>query len=473
MRKLAAALLLGLLACGGLEPIADADLPALLDDLGSDDPARIEAAATRIEAHEDVRFIAPLIELLRASQLGTHAQTGYDRRVVALERLSGELLGADWLGWTRWYADQDIPLIPGFTSFKGALYAAFDPGYAGLLSDDPPPRIRIEAIQWRGTQLDDAAALDDPRVETADQADWLEPGEPVAGIEIDGLARAYPMRILDWHEIVNDTLADRSISLFHAPLYGAVRAFDARFEGEVRRFSSAGLLYESNTLVFDRGTRSVWLKLSGQPVMGELSRHAEGLTPLPVVISTWDEWRLRHPESTVVSIATGHDRVYRGGNPYGGYYQSPLLLFPIRTLRPDFSHKERVFGLRIDGFSKAWPLSQLVGAGVLNDAIGKEGVVLVANEGRIEVEGDSELAGAVRYDAGGAVRAYATGQIERPEFDRGPDERSLVDGDGGVWRITEVALIGPDGRTFPRLPGVLAYWFGWQSVHPDTLVYAP
>nr|MDJ0786987.1 DUF3179 domain-containing (seleno)protein [Myxococcota bacterium] len=393
----------------------------MLDDLRSGELSRIESAAARIEAREDARFIAPLIELLHASQLGTHSQVGYDRRVIALERLSGQRLGADWLGWRRWYADQQIPLVPGFTRFKGALYAAHDPRYVELLHDHPPPRIRIETIQWRGVQMDGVPALDQPVVEAAAAVDWLLPGEPVAGLAIDGEARAYPLRILDWHEVVNDRIGERAVVLFHGPLYGAVTAFDASHAGMPRRFSSAGLLYESNTLVYDRESKSVWLKLSGQPVMGELAGSETALEPLPLVITTWDEWRLRHPESRVLSIRTGHDRLYQLGNPYGGYYQSPLLLFPLHALRPDVTFKERVFGMTRSGESKAWPLGTLVRDGVVNDAIGEERVVLVANEGRIEVTGESELAGEVSYDAGGAVRAYlAAGH----RFDRGPDERS-------------------------------------------------
>ena len=390
--------------------------------------------------------------------------------MVALERLSGQGLGADWLGWVRWYDDQELAPPPGFTAFKGALYAAFDPGYAELLRDDPSPRIRIEAIQWRGIAIDGVPTLDTPRVESAEQASWLLPGEPVVGVEIEGRARAYPVRILDWHEVVNDTLGGRRICLFNGALYGAVQVFDARFGGVAREFASAGLIYESNTLVLDRGTRSLWVELSGRPVVGELAAQDDGLESIPSVVSTWGEWLMRHPDSSVLSIATGHDRVYQPGNPYGGYYQSSLLLFPIRALRDDLPHKERVFGVERGGRAKAFAVGSLVQAGVLNDAIGDEALVLVANEGRIQVEGESELAGPVVYDAGAAVRAY---RAEGHRFDRGPDERSLVDEAGGVWRITEPSLIGPQGEKLPRLAGSLVYWFGWQSVHPETLVYVP
>jgi len=102
---------------------------------------------------------------------------------------------------------------------------------------------------------------------------------------------------------------------------------------------------------------------------------------------------------------------------------------------------------------------------VTNDRLGDEGIVLVANSGRIEVEGFNQRVGPVRYDAGGTVRAYAT---EGEGFKLGPDEETLTDAQGGSWRITEEALVGPEGQRAPRRPGTLAYWFAWQAFHPQT-----
>jgi hypothetical protein len=171
----------------------------------------------------------------------------------------------------------------------------------------------------------------------------------------------------------------------------------------------------------------------------------------------------------VLSLDTGHERPYVPGTPYGSYFQSSQKMFPALERRRELPTKERVFGLLAGDAAKAWPLRKLTDARVTNDALGAAGVVLVALEGRVRVAGQSRDAGRVEYEAGGAVRAYQRGG---GEFSLGPDDATLRDAAGVVWRIEEDALVGPDGARAPRLPGTLAYWFAWQAFHPDTLVDA-
>jgi hypothetical protein len=155
--------------------------------------------------------------------------------------------------------------------------------------------------------------------------------------------------------------------------------------------------------------------------------------------------------------------------PYGSYFQSAQKMFPALERRRELPTKERVFGLLEGDVAKAWPLRKLADARVTNDAIGEARVVLVALEGRVRVAGERRGAGRVEYEAGGAVRAYRRGERE---FSPGPDDATLRDERGAVWRIEEEALVGPDGTRAPRLPGTLAYWFAWQAFHPETLVDA-
>jgi hypothetical protein len=156
--------------------------------------------------------------------------------------------------------------------------------------------------------------------------------------------------------------------------------------------------------------------------------------------------------------------------PYGPYFQSPNKMFPAPETRDELATKERVFGLVYEGVAKAWPLETLTEARVTNGQIGRSGVVLIAVDGRVEVDGRGPEGGAVRYEAGGAVRAYLRGERE---FSLGPDEGTLRDASGAVWRIEEEILLGPDQVRTERLPGTLAYWFAWQAFHPDTAVDVP
>jgi hypothetical protein len=451
-------------------PIPDAELPALYAALTDGDTAAEEQAVAKIAAAEDQRFVAVLLELLRAGQMGIGGRAGYNQRLIALERLTGKALGGDWFGWAEWYASTDLAPPPGFASWKGSLWSRIDPRFEALLRDEHPVRIRVEEVDWAGVRFDGVPALDQPAHVAADAADWLAAGEPVVGVAVGGAARAYPLRILDWHELVNDTLGGVPLVVSYCPLSGAAIAYDALSAAGPRSFVSSGLLLRSNKLMLDRGTETLWSQLDGRPVLGPLAADGAALAPLPAVVTSFRAWRKRHPETTVLSLTTGHERPYVPGIPYGAYYQSPQKLSPALERRRELPSKERVFALIEGGVAKAWPLRKLVDLYVANDTLGETGVVLVALEGRLRVEGRSREGGPVTYEAGGAVRAYGRGERE---FGLGADDATLRDAGGAVWRIEEEALVGPDGATAPRLPGTLAYWFAWQAFHPDTLVDAP
>ena len=461
-----------LLACGHAEapsqPIPDAELPALYAALTDGDTAAQEQAVAKLEAARDRRFVPVLLELLRAGQMGIAGRAGYNQRMIALERLSGQSLGGDWFAWAEWYEGRDLAPPPGFASWKGKLWTRLDPAFGELLRDEQPARIRVAEIDWAGVKLDGVPALDAPVHVAPAGAPWLEDGEPVVGVAIGDEARAYPLRILDWHELVNDRLGGVPFALVYCTLSGSAVAYDARRDGaEPFLFSTSGLLHRSNKLMLDRGTRTLWSQLTGRAVLGPLAAEDRALAPLPAVVTSWQAWRKRHPDTTVLSIETGHERPYLPGLPYGSYYQSPSKLFPALETREELPTKERVYGLAQGGAAKAWPLAELVAQRVTNDALGGEPVVLVADEGRIEVEARSQSAKFLRYEAGGAVRAYARGDAE---FSLGADDATLRDAAGGVWQLGEDALVGPHGERAARIPGTLAYWFAWQAFHPDTAV---
>jgi hypothetical protein len=447
-------------------PIPDAEIAGLYEALTDGDTAAEEAAIARIEAAEDRRFVPVLLELVRAGQLGIAGRAGYNQRMIALERLTGQALGGDWFSWAEWYEGSDLAPPPGFAGWKGRLWTRIDPGFGALLRDELPARIRIEEIDWGGARMEGVPALDDPAHVAAADADWLEDEEPVVGVAVGGEARAYPVRILDWHELVNDRLGGVPFTVAACTLGGSALAYDARRAGaEPLRFASSGLLHRSNKLMLDRETRTLWNQLTGRAVVGPLAAEERTLPLLPAVVTSWEAWRTWHPATTVLSLDTGHDRPYAPGRPYASYYASKQKMFPARERRTELPTKERVYGLRRNGDAKAWPLTGLVRALVTNDALGEEPIVLVAFEGRIQVASRDPENHFLRYEAGGAVRAYQRGAAE---FVRGADTQSLRDAAGGVWRIEEDALVGPAGERLPRLPGTLAYWFAWQAFHPDT-----
>ena len=166
------------------------------------------------------------------------------------------------------------------------------------------------------------------------------------------------------------------------------------------------------------------------------------LNIMPVVTTTWGQWRAQHPDSKVLAPDTGFARDYTPNSAYGDYFSSPNLMFPALTPDERLDQKDQVFGLRISGAEKAWPLTSFTGGRVINDRIGTVNLVVV---------GDA---------ASRSVRAYRSGGRQ---FEKLNDDLKLIAHNGQSWKVSESDLIGPDGETLSRLPGHLPYWFAWSN----------
>jgi hypothetical protein len=212
------------------------------------------------------------------------------------------------------------------------------------------------------------------------------------------------------------------------------------------------LLFRSNKLMYDHQTNSLWNHLRGEPVVGPLARAGIRLTVLPVVVTSWREWRTEHPDTTVLDIQTGHARDYAPGRPYGRYFASPDTMFPVSPRSDQLRTKDLVFAVRLGAAHKVYPLDTLRHASVVNDRVGTTNVLVLG-------------------DAGGrSARAYERGAIS---FDAGATPGELVErATGRRWRVEEERLIQPETRrTLPRLGGHVVYWFGWYAFYPDAEVY--
>jgi len=425
-----------------------------------------EAVDTILDA-KDARFIAVFIELMRANQIGLLQGAGYNAHIEALEALSGQSLGDDWPAWVEWYGATSLTPPPGFTGWKGKVLGGIDPQFEEFLRDDLPSVVRVEEIQWGGVVVDGIPALNNATMIPADEARYLKPHEPVFGVSINGDHRAYPLRILDWHEMANDVVGGVPLSLAYCTLCGAGIAFDGRASnGETYTFGSSGFLFRSNKLMYDHQTRTLWNQITGEPVLGELVGKSIKLELLPVVVTSWEPWLTQHPDTLVLDINTGYQRPYDPGAAYGTYFASDETMFPVWQRSKLLETKDRIYALQVDGIPKAYPLEILIEEQVVNDVIGQTSVVLIASRGDITITVPTDLT--TSYNAGGEVRAY---DREEETFHPGPDDSTVLDSAGRVWQVTEEALVGPDGELAPRLNGHLAYWFGWYSFFPNTLLY--
>ena len=385
-----------------------------------------------------------------------------DRLLRALQRLARARIGRDWKAWTEWQeTHSEIRPFDGFDAFKADVLAGIDPNFRDFLHRGVKHEIRLEEIVWGGVTKDGIPALTNPKHIPAAEADYLTDRELVFGVSLNGDARAYPLRILDWHEMFNDVVGGVPVSLAYCTLCGSGILFDARVPGrrEPFVFGSSGLLYRSNKLMYDDQTESLWNQFTGRPVVGELTGSGIELRVLPVVITSWESWRADHPDTTALSLDTGYQRDYRPGRPYGEYFASPELMFPVVVRDRRLDPKDRIFALRSGETQMAWALSLFEGGAVLHDRVRDLDLVLV---------GDAETE---------TVRAYGSGGRRFTRAAEG--DGVLVDEAGGRWRITEAALAPVDGvdsaapAPLPRLPGHIAYWFAWASYIEDRPLRAP
>ena len=407
--------------------------------LGTDGELRDSLAALRARGNPDAA--AAMILALRYRRYAAVELS------AALEDITGhEALG--WFDWMVWQeATPKIEPHASFTELKLELFRSLDPNFLRFFRNDwavpGKMKVRLEEITWGGVAVDGIPALDHPKLIAAADADDLLDGDLVFGVEINGDARAYPLRIMGWHEMFNEVIGGVPVALAYCTLCGSGILFETQIEGRERPFifGSSGLLYRSNKLMFDRQTDSLWNQFTGQPVVGPLVDSGIQLKVLPVVISSWARWRESHPETRVLSLDTGYRRDYGSGVVYADYFASRDLMFPTRVNETQLQKKDYVFGIRSVAAAKAWPLEVFTGGAVINDAVGLRQVVLI---------GDAETRTVRAYDRGGRM-FEATAEGNRL---RGP---------GGLWEVAEEMLVGPDGTRLSRVPGHVAYWFAWDG----------
>lgn len=441
MRKWIAAGLLALLPLSSVvaqQPAKPADLATVGFDLFSQRAATRDRALERLAASGRADVAPVLIMALR------FAPEPFAARLVAtLEKLTGASPGRDWHDWMLWQERHDGGTVQGFARLQARVFQLIDPSFRVFLDGEKQHEIRLEEITWGGVPKDGIPALTNPKLVAADAATYLGADDLVFGVAIEGDVRAYPLRILDWHEMFNDVVGGVPVSLAYCTLCGSGILFETRVEGRKGHFvfGSSGFLYRSNKLMYDSETHSLWNQFTGRPVVGPLTGSGIELKTRPVTIATWADWKTRNPTTRVLSLDTGHRRDYRPGKPYGDYFASPSLMFPAVVDDKRLAPKDFVFALRSSGTEVAWSLKLFEGGAVINDKAGIIDLVLIGNA------------------ATRTVRAYRS---EGLQFEKGATPGVVVAA-GETWQVGEDALVSPSGRRLARLPGHVAYWFAWSG----------
>jgi len=375
--------LLGAAAMAAPQPLLAADdredvlraLQAFVFGTSTDIPAAIELLRSR--GRPDV--VSGLIFVLR--------YTRYPRDAVLdlLEDVAGVSPGRSWSDWMLWLEGQrELRSHPAYYELKRTYFMTIDSRWRPFLEPrfiaEGAMDIRFEEVVWGGVRRYGIPSLDFPTLIEADEADYLRGEDLVFGVEIDGDARAYPLRIMGWHEMFNEVIGGVPVALAYCTLCGAGILFETSVEGfdAPMVMGTSGFLYRSNKLMYDRATESLWNQFTGEPVSGELRGSGIRLRQRPVVIEPWAEWRRRNQGTRVLSVNTGFERDYGSGVVYRDYFASPELMFPARVDQTRLAQKDYVFAIRRFAASRAWALHLFEGGALINDAVGDLPIVLVA-----------------------------------------------------------------------------------------------
>ena len=324
------------------------------------------------------------------------------------------------------------------------------------------PGVFYEIISG-GVGRDGIPPIDNPQFDDLGSADrWLQSASPVITVEIDGAARAYPLAILTRHEIANDTLNGRPIAVTFCPLCNSAIVFDRRVNGETLRFGVSGLLRNSDLIMWDDKTQSLWQQLTGEGIVGA---HTGALLDIiPSQLVGYAAFKEQYPQGEALSPG---GRFY-GANPYVGYDSSPRPFLFMGTLDDRLPATERVLGATIGGFSVAYPFSRLAEELVINDRVADTDVVAIWQPGAFSA-----------LDAASINQSRDAGMAAL--FDRNVLDQTLtfkaVDGaimdveTGSVWNIFGTAISGElAGRQLRNINAFPHFWFAWVAFYPDTLL---
>jgi len=337
---------------------------------------------------------------------------------------------------------------------------------------EPAPLVDPSEIR-RIVPRDAIPALDEPSFEAVGDIDWLAAREPVIEVQIDGDARAYPLQILTWHEIVNDVVGGTPVTVTFCPLCNTAVAFERpSIDGETTTFGTSGRLYNSNLVMYDRATESYWTQATGQAVTGPAT--GQQLERIPAQIVSWADFRDAFPGGKVLSRDTGHNRNY-GTNPYPGYddVDNPPFLFD-GEVDGRLAAVERVLGVQSEDEVVAFPYFRLQRAAdgelaTVNTKVGEEPTLILWKPGVTSALDGAEIATSKDVGAAAAFDRDLDGRTLKFEV---RDDRIVDTATSSAWNVFGRAVSGPlEGQQLNSADAFDTFWFDWAAFHPGTLVW--
>ncbi len=338
--------------------------------------------------------------------------------------------------------------------------------------------ISYDEILSGGPPRDGIRSIDDPQfIAQAEATDWLADNEPVIVLDLNGDARAYPLSIITWHEIINDEVGGVPAVVTFCPLCNSALAFDRRVNGQTVEFGVSGLLRNSDLIMYDRTTETLWQQFTGEAIIGDLA--GDRLTFLPTSIVSFGDFRAAHPDGLVLSRDTGlRSPSSYGTNPYAGYdtYEHGLSAggnLPLFRGQVDnrLAAADRLVTVSLDdqGIDVGYPYAVLEQVRVVNDIQGDQDLVIFFTPGTASALGSRVVANAEDVGATGAFDPNLDGQKLTFSFD---GENIVDDQTGSVWNILGQAVSGTlAGQELTEIIHGDHFWFSWAAFKPDTIIY--
>ena len=278
-----------------------------------------------------------------------------------------------------------------------------------------------QSTSYKGVEIvpdlrkDSIPALTNPAYESgASSLSWLKKDDLVIGVNINGDVRAYPIKIMSWHEAVNEQIGGENVLISYSPLCRSATVFSRDMDGKTFTFGNTGALYESCTVMYDNESNSYWWQVNGQSIRGP--QIDKTLTIKPSLVTNWGKWYEANPGTQVLSVNTGSSRDYLT-DPYTDYYKLENSAFPVSVQDSRLAAKDTIVGIQINGKYKAYRAADIKGTKIEDNFEGQDIVVI----------GD------------------ASGEAAQVFFLKGNQ--------------SQIA------------PQTTAFWFAWSTAHPETELY--
>ena len=331
--------------------------------------------------------------------------------------------------------------------------------------------IDYDEILPGGPPRDGIPSIDNPQfISAAEARSWLADNEPVIALELNDLARAYPLQILTWHEIVNDEIGGTPVVVTFCPLCNSALVFDSRVDGRALEFGTSGLLRHSDLIMYDRTTESLWQQFTGEAIVGDMV--GQQLTFLPSSLVSFADFVAAYPDGQVLSRETGFESYAHryGSNPYAGYDtvgRNPFLF--DGELDGRLPAVERVVTVSFGNIDVAYPLRILSQVSVINDSPDGHDLVVFHKEGTSSALDTEVISLGKDVGATGVFDPHVNDQKLTfiKEGDNIVDEQT-----GSVWNVLGQAVAGPLAGT--QLAPIVHgdhFWFSWAAFKPDTIIY--